>query len=95
MNKAEGEDLKQPKTKMPEAARRVLLSTRRGQVCQFVKIGCTFFFDAVVAYGLCEYTGIELWFVDSETEVDGVVLVRYLERRLSDQKYLHVRTTPI
>ena len=56
MNKAEGEDLKPPKAKMPEAARRALLSTRRGQVCQFVKIGFTFFFDAVVAYGLCEVT---------------------------------------
>ena len=56
MNKAEGEDLKPPKAKMPEAARRALQSTRRGQVCQFVKIGCTFFFDAVVAYGLCEVT---------------------------------------
>ena len=57
MKKAEGEeDLKPPKAKMPEAAGRALLSTRRGQVCQFAKIGCTFFFDAVVAYGLCEVT---------------------------------------
>ena len=56
MKKAKGEDLKPAKQKIPEAARRTLLSTTGGQARRYIKIGCAFFLDAVAAYGLFKVT---------------------------------------
>lgn len=53
------EETRPEEEKMPKEARNLsntMRVTLTGRVCRYVKIGCTFVFDAVAAYGLFKVT---------------------------------------